>query len=182
MNLPPERSSRTYVVLKYITIIILVLVFLHVVIIIPLVMYKRHLRQRKLLYEKAKEAENLQKKVEYTLSRLNAYIWRTAPEGRILFSKSFFEDFGVEDTPGGIEAERVLRHVQEPSRTGLRKILSQEFDGEMELDLVLDMPDGSVRVVLLHTISLPADTSDSSGTRFQAWAEGSRTERFRLTA
>lgn len=163
VNLPPERSSRTYVVLKYITIIILVLVFLHVVIIIPLVMYLRHLRQRKLLYEKAMEAENLEKKVEYTLSRLNAYIWRTAPEGHILFSKSFFKDFGVEDTPGGIEAERVLRHVQEPSRTGLRKILSQEFDGEMELDLVLDMPDGSVRVVLLHTISLPADTSDSSG-------------------
>ena len=161
VNLPWTERSRMVNWGIYILFAFLSVLFIVFAVIIPSVMSVRQRKQRAMLYEKAREAENSKKQVEYILSELNAYTWRMLPDRTLEFSPSFYRDFNIPDGHR-IDYETVLSHVQDPGRETFRELLFRDdFDGELDLEVMVEMPGWQeARAIMAHTISLSSTNAD----------------------
>lgn len=142
---------------------ILLISFLLYAIVIPAVMLVRQKRQRRMLVEKAMEAEKSEKRVRDILSDLDVYLWRVLPDMTLTFSDSFYKDFNFPE--GNLDIETVLSFIQEPGRSQIRNLLFEEnFEGDKDVQGLLELPDNPVpRPILVHSISLNKDTSGVEG-------------------
>lgn len=163
VNLPWQEKSKATNNLIYFLTILLALVFIVVAIILPLVLSTRQKKQRTLLYQKAREAEKSKVQIEEILSELNAYIWRMLPDKTLVFSPSFYSDFGIE-TAQTIDIDKFLTNIEEPSRSKLAKILGAEhFSGSEDLELLLYNPEQKrKRAILLHVICIANAFADNN--------------------
>ena len=156
VNLPWMHKSRTVVFLTYFLVFVLIVLFIIYAIIVPTVISARQKKQRKLLLDKAKEAEISQKKVEFTLSNIEAYIWRLNPDKSLKFSPSFYRDFHI---PEGqtFDYDVLLQKVEEPGRSKLRNfIFIDDFHGETDFQLMVHLSgESKPRAIYMHSISLP---------------------------
>lgn len=154
VNLPFLQRSRTVNVLLEVLVVLLAAVFIVFAVIIPSLMAARQEKQKRQLYEKAAEADNSKKQVEYILSELNSYIWRMKRDRCVHFSPSFYRDFGIEERAIGLD--KVLEYVHDPSREAFERLLNSDFfEGDKELEIMVRMPsDGSLRAVAVHIISI----------------------------
>ncbi|MGM9785441.1 MAG: sensor histidine kinase [Candidatus Cryptobacteroides sp.] len=155
VNLPFRQRSRLMYWSLPLLVTVLIILFIVYAIIIPSVMSVRQKRQRKLLLEKAREAEKSEKQVDDILSEIGAYMWSMLPDGTVRYSSLFYRDFGIpEDTV--LQSERMLKYIHEPGRSKLRELMmSDDFEGEVEMEVMVDIPrSDATRAVLTHTISL----------------------------
>ena len=142
---------------------ILLISFLLFAIVIPMIMFIRQKRQRRMLIEKAMEAEKAEERVRDILSDLDVYLWRVFPDMTLKFSASFYRDFGFEE--GNLDVEKVLSFVQEPGRSKIfNLILEENFEGDKDVQALLELPDNPVpRPILVHSISLNTDKLGGDG-------------------
>lgn len=155
VNLPWRERSRAMNALVYVSIVLLAAAFVVFAVIIPSVMSSRHKQQRRQLMEKAEEAEKTQNDVEYILSQIHAYLWRMLPDGTLIFSPSFYDDFKIGEGIT-VTCEALLNKVREPGRTSLRELLyRRDAEDNTELELMVEVPGcEEARAVLVHSISL----------------------------
>lgn len=170
VNLPRMHKSRTVVFLTNFLVFVLIVLFIIYAIIVPIVMSKKQKKQRKLLLDKAKEAEISQKKVEFTLSNIEAYVWRLLPDKSLKFSPSFYRDFHI---PEGqtFDYEALLQKVEEPGRSKLRNyFFIDDFHGETDFQLMVHLSEESKpRAIYMYTISVPrAESHDKTISNIKA--------------
>ena len=170
VNLPWMHKSRTVVFLTNFLVFVLIVLFIIYAIIVPIVMSKKQKKQRKLLLDKAKEAEISQKKVEFTLSNIEAYVWRLLPDKSLKFSPSFYRDFHI---PEGqtFDYEALLQKVEEPGRSKLQNyFFIDDFHGETDFQLMVHLSEESKpRAIYMYTISVPrAESHDKTISNIKA--------------
>ena len=170
VNLPRMHKSRTVVFLTNFLVFVLIVLFIIYAIIVPIVMSKKQKKQRKLLLDKAKEAEISQKKVEFTLSNIEAYVWRLLPDKSLKFSPSFYRDFHI---PEGqtFDYEALLQKVEEPGRSKLQNyFFIDDFHGETDFQLMVHLSEESKpRAIYMYTISVPrAESHDKTISNIKA--------------
>lgn len=170
VNLPRMHKSRTVVFLTNFLVFVLIVLFIIYAIIVPIVMSKKQKKQRKLLLDKAKEAEISQKKVEFTLSNIEAYVWRLLPDKSLKFSPSFYRDFHI---PEGqtFDYEALLQKMEEPGRSKLRNyFFIDDFHGETDFQLMVHLSEESKpRAIYMYTISVPrTESHDKTITNIKA--------------
>ena len=170
VNLPWMHKSRTVVFLTNFLVFVLIVLFIIYAIIVPIVMSKKQKKQRKLLLDKAKEAEISQKKVEFTLSNIEAYVWRLLPDKSLKFSPSFYRDFHI---PEGqtFDYEALLQKMEEPGRSKLRNyFFIDDFHGETDFQLMVHLSEESKpRAIYMYTISVPrTESHDKTITNIKA--------------
>ncbi|MDD5912111.1 MAG: hypothetical protein PUC61_08320 [Bacteroidales bacterium] len=170
VNLPRMHKSRTVVFLTNFLVFVLIVLFIIYAIIVPIVMSKKQKKQRKLLLDKAKEAEISQKKVEFTLSNIEAYVWRLLPDKSLKFSPSFYRDFHI---PEGqtFDYEALLQKMEEPGRSKLRNyFFIDDFHGETDFQLMVHLSEESKpRAIYMYTISVPrAESHDETISNIKA--------------
>lgn len=110
--------------------------------------------QHDLLLKKGQEADKFKAKVEYILSGLNSYIFKTLADKTIIFSKSFYEDFSFAQQSASLED--VLRFVLEPGRSRLRDILvaGPKKENEIDIEVLVGLPDNrKPHAILIHLVS-----------------------------
>lgn len=170
VNLPWRQRSRLAYWSLPLLLLVMAILFIIYAIIVPSVMFSRQKRQRKLLYEKAKEAEKSEKQVEYILSENDSYMWRLFPDRTVKFSPSFYRDFELQED-SILDIGTLLGAIRDPERSRLRELaMSDNFDGEIEMEVMADVPGcDHPRAILLHTISLSeTGTEDDSEIPIQA--------------
>lgn len=113
------------------------------------------------LLKKGQEADKFTAKVEYILSGLNSYIFKTTADNTIVFSKSFYDDFSFAHQRAPLE--EVLKFVLEPGRSRLRDIIlsGPKKDKEIDIEVLVDLPDNQKpHAILIHLVSY----NDAAGT------------------
>lgn len=155
VHLPWEKKSPAIIASFRIGVVLLIVLFLVIAVVIPLILVHKSRKQRRQLYAKAAEAENNKKRVEFILSELNAYIWRMMPDGSVVFSPSFYDDFSI-NRDKVLHWETAVEYIQEPGRSKLKKAISGEaIEGETDFELIIKMPGTeSTRAILLHQVSI----------------------------
>lgn len=157
VHLPWQKKSPTIVASFRAGIVLLIVLFVVIAVVIPVYLSLKSRKQRKQLYAKAAEAENNKKRVEFILSEMNAYIWRTMPDESVVFSPSFYDDFNI-SRDKVLHWETAVEYIQEPGRSKLKKAISGDaIEGETDFELIIKMPGTeSTRAILLHLVSIDA--------------------------